>query len=55
VKVGKSDILIDNFQKMGYKLQKLLGELNRLRDPETDNREDPLNLLGNASAGKQIR
>jgi hypothetical protein len=40
---------------MGYKLQELLGEQNRLRIPVMDNREDPLNLLGNASAGKQIR
>jgi hypothetical protein len=37
---------------MGYQLEKLLGELNRLRISVT---EDPLNLLGNASEGKQIR
>ena len=33
----------------------MLGELNRLRIPEGDNRDDPLNLLGNASAKKQIQ
>jgi hypothetical protein len=43
------------FKKRLKKALDLLGELNRLRIPETDNREDPLNLLGNASAGKQIR
>jgi len=33
----------------------LLGELNRLRDPETDERDDPSNLLDNSSGGKRIR
>ena len=33
----------------------LLGELNRLRDPEVDNRDDPSNLLDNSSGGKRIR
>jgi hypothetical protein len=33
----------------------LLGELNRLRDPETDDRDDPSNLLDNTSGGKRIR
>jgi hypothetical protein len=32
----------------------LLGELNRLRDPKTDDRDDPSNLLDNTSGGKQI-
>jgi hypothetical protein len=32
----------------------LLGELRRLRDPGTEDRDDPLNLLDNASGGKQI-
>jgi hypothetical protein len=41
-----SDILIDNFQKMGYKLQELLGELNRLRIPVTDNQGRPLEPVG---------
>jgi len=33
----------------------LLGELDRLRDPATKDRDDPSNLLGNTSGGKQIR
>jgi hypothetical protein len=33
----------------------LLGELNRLRDPEVDDRDDPSNLLDNSSGGKRIR
>jgi hypothetical protein len=33
----------------------LLGELNRLRDPETDDWDDPSNLLDNSSGGKRIR
>ena len=32
----------------------MLGELNRLRDPKTDDRDDPSNLLDNTSGGKQI-
>ena len=37
---------IDNFQKMGYKLQELLGELNQLRIPVTDNQGRPLEPVG---------
>jgi hypothetical protein len=33
----------------------LLGELNRLRDPASDDRDDPSNLLDNTSGGKQIQ
>ncbi len=32
----------------------LLGELDRLRDPERKIRDDPSNLLDNTSGGKQI-
>jgi hypothetical protein len=32
----------------------LLGELDRLRNPEAYDWDDPLNLLDNASGGKQI-
>jgi hypothetical protein len=52
---GKVFFFIDFPRQRGRINLDLLGELDRLRDPEIDSRDDPSNLLDNSSGGKQIK